>query len=111
MADPKHRGWRARIRHAFALESPRDSLTPEDHTWIRRIAAFVVSRRLTAPAISALEASRPYTFLGSQFFMFLKPFAHIAVPGRDYDRLAKLLEDRNSIDLFLDAIEEAERNA
>ena len=43
--------------------------------------------------------------------MFLKPFAHIAVPGRDYDRLAKLLEDRNSIDLFLDAIEEAERNA
>jgi len=102
----RHKTWRAFWQHAFAVQDPDYKLTRADQELIKRIARFVVARGLTAPAVAALEASRPYSFLGSQFLAFMRPFAHIALPGADYDRLAKLLERRKSIDLLLEGIEE-----
>ncbi len=38
----------------------------------------------------------------------MKPFAHIALPGPDYDRFTRLIENRTSIDVILDEIEKAD---
>lgn len=109
MADDKTKDWRARLRHAFAVNTEAAPLSQEDRELIVRLSGFIESRGLTAPAVAALEASRPYTFLGSQFLTFMKPFAHLALPGDDYDRFARLMENRNNLDELLNAIEQADR--
>ena len=43
--------------------------------------------------------------------MFLKPFAHLALPGRDYDSFTRLMENRGSIDLILDGLAKVEHDA
>ena len=105
--DSEH-NWRERIRHAFSVDDVAAALTDADRDLIERLSQFIVDRGLREPATAALEASRPYTFLGSQFLLFMKPFAHIALPGPDYDRFTRLIENRTSIDVILDEIEKAD---
>ena len=95
--------------HAFAVDGADEELTEEDRELIRRVAAFVIRRRMTAPAVMLLESSRPLTFVGSQFMHFVKPFATIALNAQEYERFARLLGRRSSIDLLLDAIAAEER--
>ena len=78
---------------------------------MERVVRFLRDRGLRAPATAALEASRPYTFLGSQFLIFMKPFAHLALPRQDYDRFTRLIENRSSIDLILEELEKVESDA
>jgi hypothetical protein len=111
LADEKIKSWRARLRHAFAVDVSPDPWSAADGELVDRLVKFIVDRGLSAPASLALESSRPYTFLGNQFLTFLKPFAHIALPGSDYDRFTRLIESRNSIDLILDGLANAERDA
>jgi hypothetical protein len=111
LADAKNKNWRARLRHAFAVDDKPVEWSEEDSELIDRVARFIVDRGLSAPATLALESSRPYTFLGSQFLTFIKPFAHIALPGPDFERFTRLIENRSSIDLILDRLDNAERNA
>lgn len=101
--------WRDRLKHAFAVTSDTESLTDADRDLIRRVVEFLQNRELVAPAVAALEVSRPYTFLGNQFLTFMRPFARIALPGEDYDRLTRLMENRSSVDVMLDALEKAGR--
>lgn len=107
MTDAENSGWRARLKHAFAVEREPGPLTDEDDALVDRLVRFIVDRGLEAPATLALEASRPYTFLGSQFLVFIRPFAHLALPGPDYDRFARLIERRGSVDLILDRLAKA----
>ena len=109
MSSDSNTGWRTRFRHAFQVAPGPESLTEVDQILVDRIARFISDRGLMAPAVAALESSRPYTFLGSQFLLFLKPFAHIVLPGPDYDRFTKLIENRSSIDHILDALAKADR--
>jgi hypothetical protein len=107
----KNPNWRARLQHAFAVDDKAILMTAEDEALIDRLVKIIVDRGLTAPATAALEASRPYTFLGSQFMAFAKPFAQLVLPGRDYQRFTEIMEKRSSIDLILDRLEKTERDA
>jgi hypothetical protein len=110
LADEKDKDWRAKIKHAFAVDEEAKTWSEPDYELVDRVIRFILDRGLSAPATVALESSRPYTFLGSQFLTFLKPFAHIALPGDDYDRFTRLIENRGSIDLILDRLANAERD-
>ncbi len=90
--------------HAFAIDPPEDAITPEEDDLAERFARFIVNRDLTAPATAALEASRPYNFLGSQFLTFMSPFVHTVFKGHDYDRFVRFLEKRRSVDRLIDAL-------
>ena len=105
MANATHKNWRARLRHAIAVDDEPAKWSEADRELIVRVVQFIVDRGLIAPAILALESSRPYTFLGSQFLTFIKPFAHIALPGPDFDRFTQLIENRSNIDLIIDRLE------
>jgi len=87
-----------------------------------RLAAWVVLRRLAAPAIFFLEANRPISFLGAQAMIAASPIIHVfesflkglAGPGYRhalYQRFAELLEDRKNVERLIVAIErESQQN-
>lgn len=97
--------FKARIAHAFAVKPPEQAITDQEREMARRVATEIARRRLTSPAHTALESSRPYTFLGSQFLTFLSPFIHALFKPGDYQRFVSFLEKRDSVDCLIQQIE------
>lgn len=79
-----------------------------DEVFITRISREVVRRRLTMPCILFLESVKPLNVIGSQFLYFLDPIVHLFVPFPDLPRIARLLEERDSIERLVSAIEARE---
>jgi hypothetical protein len=80
-------------------------LTPEEGELLDRIAARIVRHGLETPAIFFLESVRPLNFVASQAMVFFGPLATAILPPADYQRLAKILERRESIEALLVRIE------
>ncbi|HCL29273.1 MAG TPA: hypothetical protein DIC52_12655 [Candidatus Latescibacteria bacterium] len=100
-------GVRSAFANAFALDSGVD-FTDEERALVDRLARLVVQRRLTAPAVMALESARPLSFIGSQILVFFGPLLNVAFSKSDTDRLVHLLERRHSLDLVIDTIHRQE---
>ncbi|MBA3311975.1 MAG: hypothetical protein M3552_07780 [Planctomycetota bacterium] len=108
--------WRQRViddfRHAFAVEKPGPAEpSPEQAALVDRVCREVVRRRLTTPALVALEMSRPLNFVTAQLIHFFDPllrsFGDVNAP-REF---ATFLERRGSIDYLAKRIEELEAEA
>ena len=97
------------LRHAFAVEPPGHEFTEEDTRIVDKVAEFIVKRRMTAPAVVFIKSSAPLNMIGSQFLVFLKPFATVIFKQDEYTKFARILEHRNSIDFVVERIEEAQR--
>lgn len=95
------------LRHAFAVESPR-SLSPAELELLDRVAMAVVQRRMTGPALVVLESLRPLNYVSSQFMVFLEPLVGSFVSTRDYDRMAQVLERRETLQVLIDKLEARE---
>ena len=55
--------------------SPEDkALTPEEQELLNRVAAKIVQKQMTVPAILFLESVKPLNWIGSQVMVFLDPF-------------------------------------
>lgn len=99
------------LRHAFAVEGgdqEASDFDDEERALADRVAAFIVRRRMTAPAVMLIESSKPLNFLGSQLLAFLAPYATLLFSSDEYDRFVRFLEKRSSLDLILDSIAETE---
>ncbi|MBE0433679.1 hypothetical protein IBX73_09485 [candidate division WOR-3 bacterium] len=79
---------------------------------INKIAQKVIDYRLSPVAIIFLESSKPLSFLGNQFMIFMQPFYRAIFTFREYDEIAAMLEDRNNVEALICEIErlEEERN-
>jgi hypothetical protein len=97
--------------HAFATGKVDQLVGPEDAALVDRLAAIVVRRRMVAPAVMLLESSRPLSFLGSQLLHLAQPFATLAFKADEYQRLTRLLETRQAVDLLLNALSAHEGHA
>lgn len=75
---------------------------------IERLAAKIVERRLTAPAVLFLESAKPLSFLGNQALIFFQPIVQTVFNFRVYDEITDLLEDRENVEHLLKKIEELE---
>jgi hypothetical protein len=104
-------GIRAYLRHAFALESEGRPLSVEDVTLLERVADAIVQRNMAAPAVMFLESMGPMNFLGSQALHFLTPFLDVVVPQRDVQRIALLLERRDTLSRLTAIIESRSNHA
>jgi hypothetical protein len=60
---------------------------------------------MTVPAILLLESVKPLTFLGSQALLFFEPMVRAFFSVPEYDRVAALLERRESVEALLVRIE------
>lgn len=90
--------------HAFAVEGPDAVFDDGERQLAEKLAEFVVRRRMTSPALMALESSLPLGFLGSQFLVFLSPFATLLFSSDEFESLTRLLEKRRGLGLVIDAI-------
>ena len=94
---------------ASRARDPRaDGLTAEDEALLDRIAAAVARWGMTVPAVFLLESSKPLNFVGSQFLHFLSPIAHTVLDARELDRLAVMLERRDTVEQLIVRIERTE---
>jgi hypothetical protein len=84
------------------------SMSPEDEAFLRRIAKFLVIRRLAVPSILFLESVKPLNFVGSQFMFFFEPMVKVFVGGEGYTRFAQLMEKRENVETLLRLIEVTE---
>ena len=75
---------------------------------IGKIADWVVRRRLTLPAVMALESVTPLNYLGSQALVFFQPFATTVLDSGAYKEFQAMLEHRGSIDWMVGIIETRE---
>jgi hypothetical protein len=75
---------------------------------IGKIAQKVIDYRLAPVAIIFLESSKPISFLGNQFLIFMQPFYRALFSYREYEEIAAMLEDRNNIEALICEIERLE---
>ncbi len=87
-----------------------------DQEILDHLASWVVSKRMTAPAILFLESHRPLSFVGSQAMIAASPFVHffepflqsLMGPGYEhqvYKRFAGIMENRDSVERLIVSIE------
>lgn len=92
---------------AGEVEELESSLSEEERELLDRLADGIVKRRLTPAAIFFLESVKPLGYVGSQVLHFLRPVVSTIFPNpMTYDRIARILERRGSIELLLRRLEE-----
>jgi hypothetical protein len=115
--------FRQGLRNAFSLRSPHGPLTEQDHQLLQKLAQSIVARGWAMPAVATLCSVQPLNSIASQALVFLRPFQeplHLILKpvlnrifdeqllaGQDqYDRLVAILDRREGIETFVQAIEE-----
>ncbi|HKT36406.1 MAG TPA: hypothetical protein VJR03_16395 [Nitrospira sp.] len=93
------------LKHAFATHPASSALSTEDAEFLERIADALVKRRMGTPATMFLESLGPMNFLGSQALHVLTPIIECAFDRTDMERLARLLERRDTISWLIALIE------
>lgn len=88
---------RQEFAHAFAVEPTGSPLAPEETALLEKIATLVVKRGMAVPAVLFLESVGPLNFLGSQVVHGLRPFLELVCSPADMERLATVLERRESV--------------
>lgn len=77
---------------------------------INKIAQKVIDYRLSPVAIVFLESSKPLSFLGNQFLIFMQPFYRALFSFREYEEITAMLEDRKNIEALIREIERLEED-
>ncbi len=90
-------GFTAWLRHAFAVTPEGQPLSDDDVALLERVADTVIGRRMASPALLFLESMGPMNFLGSQALHFFTPLLDVVFPQRDIERVALLLERRDTL--------------
>ncbi len=99
-------------KKAFAVdpEGPSEP-TDQQRELVDRLCQEVVRRRMTSPALMALEMFQPMNYLGSQAMHFFAPIATAIFDANDYNQFATFLERRGSVEYLCRKIEELEEKA
>lgn len=90
-------GFAAGLRQAFAVMPDGQPLSDEDVALLERVADAVIGRGLSAPTLLFLESMGPMSFLGSQALHFFTPLLDVVFPRPDIERVALLLERRDTL--------------
>lgn len=91
------------------MDEPKFEVTEQrKKILINKIAQKVIDYRLSPVAIVFLESSKPISFLGNQFLIFMQPFYRALFAYREYEEITAMLEDRNNIEALICEIERIE---
>lgn len=100
------------LKHAFAIDPPGAAMpTARQAEVIDRLCREVVRRRLTTPALTMLEMSRPLNFVTAQAILFFDPVVAAVTDADGHREFAAFLEHRGSIEHLARRIEEMEADA
>jgi hypothetical protein len=97
------------VKHAFAIDPPGPAEPNEAQARIvEHVCREVVRRRLTTPAMMALEMGRPLNHLSAQALTFFQPFIAIVGDATAYEQFTAFLEQRGSVDYISERIDALE---
>lgn len=82
-----------------------------DDELLEAVAERVVRMGLAVPAVFFLESTKPLSFVGSQVLVFLEPFVSAFLTIRNYQRFARLMEDRKNLEKLMQRIEARDEEA
>lgn len=100
------------FRNAFAVDAEGSlEVTPRQKEIVDKLAKSLVRRRLTTPALFALEMGRPLNFIGSQAMLFFQPIVSVLFDTEGYREFARLMEHRESVAYLCERIETIEAEA
>jgi hypothetical protein len=107
---PDHpRGWRAALRHAFAIEPPGPAEpTPAQREALDPLLREIRRRGMAMPAGVFLESLHPLNGVGAQTMHFMQPFATAVLDPLRYQALAEYLQRRGSIEWILNELQREE---
>src|SRR5262245_32135166 len=98
------------FKHAFGIDPPGPAEPNEaQRALIEKLCAEIARRRMTTPALIALEMHRPFNYLSAQVLHFFQPFVSAVMNADEYEEFAQFLEQRGSIDYFVARLEAHER--
>ena len=98
------------LRNAFALDDGKPcEPTSEERALLEKLASEVARRRMTGPAITFLEMSRPMNSLGAAAIHFFTPIAATLANPVALKSFAEFLDKRGSVDVLCGMLEAAER--
>lgn len=84
------------------------SVTPEQTTFIADLAAFICRRGWRLPALIALQAGSPASFLGGQLLFVAEPALSLVMPSRWVQQTAHLLENPTAVNALIAQLEASE---
>lgn len=84
-----------------------DQVSCDDDRLIERLADGLQQRGWRLPALVALEAGRPLTFLGGQLLWLAQPALSLFMAGDDVRRMAQLLENPQAVAALVARLETA----
>ena len=100
--------------HPFLKETLKDSVKDgvlDEEGLLNSVAARIARMGLGVPAIFFLESSKPLSFLGSQFLVFIEPFVKTFIDIKNYDKFCLMMEDRSNVEKLILKVEELEEKA
>lgn len=94
------------ISDDVAVRNLEESLTDDDRKFLDELAEGLTRRRLASLAVLLLESVKPLGWLGSQMLLLFRPMVSLVFhdPVR-WDRVQRLLEHREAIELLLRRLE------
>ncbi len=100
---------KSKLSSAFSVEDESDWTPNEQQVEIvEKLAKWVVSHRLTLPAVMTLESVTPLNYIGSQAMVFFHPFVSAFLNTGAYKEFQEMLEYRQSIQYMVDVLEARE---
>ena len=78
---------------------------------IERVAGLIARWGLVTPAITFLEANKPFSFVGSQALLMLQPITDLFVARELTTDLVALLADRDRLEKLIARLESAEKES
>ncbi|MHC4644558.1 MAG: hypothetical protein ACYTBJ_03580 [Planctomycetota bacterium] len=94
------------VKNAFAIEQKKtNELTDRERAVLEKLAGRINRHGMTLPAVVFLESVKPLGFVAGQAMVFFRPFVSAFFDTAEYDLLASMLEDRNTIEILLNRIE------
>jgi hypothetical protein len=109
MAAEQRTGWRARLRHAFAVEADGPvEPDPVVRTIVDDLLQRIVKRGMVVPASMLLESWRPMGAVSGQMMHALTPFTGVLIDANVWAALASYMERRGAIPWMLDRLAELE---
>ncbi|MBD3237497.1 MAG: hypothetical protein GF330_12395 [Candidatus Eisenbacteria bacterium] len=90
---------------------PPESGEMSDDELLDAVAKRVVRMGLAVPAVFFLESTKPLSFVGSQVLVFLEPFVGAFLSVHNYQRFARLMEDRRNLETLIQKVEARDEEA
>jgi len=107
MAAEESTGWRARLRHAFAVEADGPvEPDPAVRAIVDDLLQRVVKRGMVVPASMLLESWRPMGAVSGQMMHAFTPFTGVVIDADVWTALASYMEKRGAIPWMVDRLSE-----